>query len=370
MGRFSWLVLGLLAACGDNTISSGDEPDDDFQPTGEVGVVAPRYVPTVCDATSWTTNIGGDLATNVSVVAGRSNGATLLAVPVGGGAMTGFVLDPSMNMLSGGQKIDTKQAFEDVSVTRTEDLVIATAVSNGSVYTYLLDTKLGSPQLAAKKLPGTHLAEPAFFYTSHDLVMPVGGDDGLTLHRFSSSYNYIDSKHVVATPPATGLTSAQVGLTTMAAWSTKDDCYLTEMMAYDAAPSINLGYACSSPRLAVNAATQAGALVFDSPEGVRLLNTQYASKVKAGLLRAGGSSPRILFDGMKFWVSFLDPRGDVNVGFLDERNQLISVSIAGARPQSQAYEFALVKGELWVFALDASGYSAYRMCVDAVDPRR
>ena len=53
------------------------------------------------------------------------------------------------------------------------------------------------------------------------------------------------------------------------------------------------------------------------------------------------------------------------VGYLDQTNQFVSMSLAGPNPQGQAYELAMVGGSPWVFALDENGYSAYRMCLDA-----
>ena len=115
----------------------------------------------------------------------------------------------------------------------------------------LLDTDLGRPHQVAK-LPGTQISKPGFFYTQHDFVMPVAGDDGLTLYRFNNNtYDYVDSKLVMATPPASGgMTAAQLGVSTMAAWSTADDCFLMQMMTFNAGPSASTGYAAplASPR--------------------------------------------------------------------------------------------------------------------------
>ena len=41
------------------------------------------------------------------------------------------------------------------------------------------------------------------------------------------------------------------------------------------------------------------------------------------------------------------------------------MSLAGPQPHHQAYELAMVQGSPWVFALDANGYSAHRMCLAA-----
>ena len=84
----------------------------------------------------------------------------------------------------------------------------------------------------------------------------------------------------------------------------------------------------------------------------------------ARLLRDSTSSPRAVFDGKNFWVSYLDARGDILVGFLDGDRKLVTMSLAGPRPDDQAYELLLVDGNPWVFALGNEGYTAHRMCVE------
>ena len=60
MGRFSSLLLVLLAACTDNADDPvyGDPPVDEVQPKGTATAI-PHYVPTVCGTQSWSTNVAG-----------------------------------------------------------------------------------------------------------------------------------------------------------------------------------------------------------------------------------------------------------------------------------------------------------------------
>jgi hypothetical protein len=298
-------------------------------------------------------------------VAGHNEGATVLAVPETGGSITGFVLDARMNMIGTGAKIDIANSFSQVSVGFREGRVISTAIEDGSVYLHLLDLDLQNPEWVAK-FPGTNIAEPAFLRTQADLIMPVVGDDGLTLYRFADSFEPIDSKHVMQTKPAVAMTSAQMGVATITAWSTELDCHIMQNATYAPGPAVSISRACPSPRIAVNQKNGRANLLFESNEGVRLM-TIHATQMggDAVVVRPDSTSPRILHDGTNFWISYLDARGDIIVGFLDAQNHLVSMSLAGPKPTRQAYELTMILGAPWIVALDSNGYTAHRMCVDA-----
>ena len=365
MGRFSSVFLLLLAACGDNVVGdgAGPYPVDDVDPSGNA-TATPRYVPSVCGAQSWTTNITGDLSMNVSV-ASRADGAAVLATPRAGGSLTGFVLDTRMNMVSV-NKIPIDGAFTQVVASVIGDRVVSTAIEHDAVHVHLLDNDLGDPHYTPK-LPGSYLGEPAFYQAQADLVMPIAGDDGLWMHRFDSSFVVQDSIQLLATAPATSMTAAQMGVATLTAWSTaNDECFMMLTSTFHPGPYAKLPVACDSPRLAVDRNTGDGVMVFDSADGVRMMDiagTQLG--VQSRLVRPDTRSPRALFDGANHWVSYLDARGDIIVGFLDADRKPVTMSLAHPKPEVGAYEMVLVDGSPWVFALGAEGYTAHRMCVDA-----
>jgi hypothetical protein len=366
MGRFSSVLLVLLAACGDNPSSDGVDPVpvDGIEPSGNA-IEAARYVPSVCSVRSWTAGGGGDVALDVSV-APRPDGAAVLATPRTGGTLTGFLLDTRMNMTATA-KLPIDGTFTQVVGSYVHDRVVSTAVQSGAVFVHLLDADLRNAQYTAK-LPGLRLADPAFYQAQADLVMPIGADDGLWLHRFSDSFVPQGSTRLFATKPAIALAAAQMGVATLVAMSTQSECYMMVTSTFAPGPSAYVPAACPQPHLAVDQKTAEGIMVFESPEGVRLMHvyqTQFGGD--APLVRAGASAPRALFDGSRFWVSYLDERGDVIVGFLDESRKLVSMSLAGPRPSALAYELVLVDGSPWVFSLGSDGYSAYRMCVDTLD---
>ncbi|HEY5951751.1 MAG TPA: hypothetical protein VIV40_39925, partial [Kofleriaceae bacterium] len=337
-------------------------PVDQVDPAGIQSQI-PHYVPAVCGVQTWSTNTTGDAGMSVSVAA-RPDGATVLAAPSAGGSLTGFVLDTRMNMVSS-NKLAIDGSFTQVVASFVGDRLVSTAIDSGAVYLHLLDADLGNPQYTAK-IPGTYLADPAFYQTQADLVMPVAGDDGLWLHRFADSFEPLDSKLVVATKPARSMAAAQMGVAMLAAWSTDTECYMMLTSTFSAGINTRVPVACPDPRLSVNQQTGEAIMVFDSVEGVRMMSiqgTQFGGDAR--VLRSASTSPRTLFDGNNFWVSYLDTRGDLIVGFLDGKRQLVTMSLAGPKPEEQAYEFVMVDGHPWVFSMGTDGYSAYRMCIDA-----
>src|SRR6185503_18440345 len=160
--------------------------------------------------------------------------------------------------------------------------------------------------------------------------------------------------HVVPTKPARSMAAAQMGVALLTAWSTDSECYLMLASTFSAGIDTRVPVACPDPRLSVNQKTGEAVMVFNSPDGVRMMNiqqTQFGGDSR--VLREASGAPRTLFDGTNFWISYLDSRGDVLVGFLDGKRQLITMSLAGegSKPEAGAYELAMIDGNPWVFSL-------------------
>jgi hypothetical protein len=196
--------------------------------------------------------------------------------------------------------------------------------------------------------------------------MPVAGEDGVSLHRFDAAYQLVDSKLVVPSGPVRAMTAAQLGVAMFGVWTTDNACHMMQTSTFSAGLHTQLAVACPDPRVAVDQKTGTAVIVFGSDDGVRLTTNFEAQTGGAGhVLRSETSAPRTVFDGTSFWVSYLDSRGDVVVGILDANRNIVSMSLAGPKPERGAYELVLVDGHPWVFALGSEGYAAYRLCVDA-----
>ncbi len=346
----------------------GNLPDDQA-PAGDTGMVTPRYQPQVCGVMAWDPNIGLDAAQDVSVAARPAGGATFFSAPIAGGTLTGFQLDPRMHMESPtpAKLPITNAAFSDVTVSYLQDRPVSTALADGAVYVHMLDAQLQNPEYITK-LPATAIADPTFFYAQGNLVMPVGTKDGLVMHRFvDESLEPLDSKLFMATKPVTAVTSAQLGTAMMTAYSTETECYLMVNTTFEPGASARVDRPCPSPRLSVDQSTGDAILLFDSTDGIRMMPihiTMFGGD--APVIRTGATAPRTVFDGTRFWLSYLDDRGDVIVGFLDEHNKPITMSLGAPQPERGAYELVMLNGSPTVFSMDDSGYTAYNMCVNTI----
>lgn len=368
MGRFSSALLVLLAACGDNLGSDGFDPAPiDELDTGDPTGAIPRYRPAVCSAQSWDTSVNANTAMEVSVAA-RPGGAVALAAPRAGGELSGLVLDTRMAMLLE-KSVAIDDAVSHVTVSNRDDRVVSATAHAGAVLLHLLDADLGNPELVTK-IPGNALAEPTFFgilETEGDVVMPVGADDGVWLHHFDASFEPQGSNQLAATAPVRSIAAAHTGRTLLTAWSTDNECYVALSNAFGQGITASSSTACPDPRIAFDPQHGRGVVVFEDRDrggiGITpILLAQFGGP--SHLLRAGAKAPRVVFDGTNFWISHIDERGDIVVGFLDGNGDPVTMSLYGPKPDAAAYELAVVNGNPWVFALTSDGYAAYELCVD------
>lgn len=360
MGRFSCLVVVLVAACADNAVDVPDESTDGTKlPDGVNTVdVAQRLVPSVCGVSEWPMKVT-DAKIDLSV-AGRANGAAIVSMPIGGGTARGMLVDARMRIVRD-ETIAT--GYDKVSVSYAANRYASTASANGNVAVSLMADDLSSSQLVTS-VAGNVVAKPAFYPVGpfNDLVMPVGGDNGLTLYRFADSFEPLDSRLVVATNPVESVTAAQFGSKTLAAWSTAKECFVAQISGLEAGDVAKSPLPCANPRLAVDPSTLYGILVYDGPSGATMRFTQGAKMFETHEY-AGMAAPRALFDGKNFWMSYINLRGDVVVGIIDAKQEITSIGLEFTRPYDSSYELAMVEGSPWIFALDANGYSGHRLCV-------
>jgi hypothetical protein len=169
---------------------------------------------------------------------------------------------------------------------------------------------------------------------------------------------------VIAPSTAVSMTVAPYGDDAMIAWSTENDCHMTRVVASIGASRPG---ACRNPRIATDYATRQGAMVFQAGSSVWLTDIFVASHNElssARELRESATSPRILFDGERYWVGYIDPiKHDLVIGYIDENGGLVSTPMYGVTPKADAYDMIVMNGSLWVFSADETGYGAQRICL-------
>lgn len=338
-----------------------------LDPSGLLTQQHARLTPTVCGVAEWSVPAGASTALDVSVASTRGLTA-ILAVPQAGGAMTGFAVSDRMEVITDPQdtKLPVDGTFSQISASLIDGRLM-TATSDGvGIQVHLFDEHLQHPQQLTK-LTGSTFSKPAFMTANGTRVIVTGGTKGLSMTTFSANFEIGETTLIAASAPVTALTTAQYGGAVLAAWSTSShECYVSDVASVVAGGASHKGLPCEHPRLAADVAHDAAALVFEQAGAVHFLRLSHVQTVAASLLRPDARSPRIVFDGARYWVSYIDGRGGVDVGILDtttEPASLTSMALIGPAPADEAYELALVDGLPTVVALDAqSHYTAHQLC--------
>ena len=353
----------VVAACGDATVATPPIGGHGGSDSGEVAPPAPHaWQPEVCGAEQWTTAVPPNPAVAISVVKTPDGGATIFSVPEAGGTIVAFAIDDRMDAIGTAKKIPLAENFTAVSGSAVAGRLVTAARDQNIVRVDLLDSDYNPTELA--KLDGYLVPEPALFETDGARIVPYAGGNGLMLQVFDSGWNKTSLAQLVPSAPATGIAATQFGQATLIAMSTASDCYLQMLVTTSGGSASHLTYPCANPRLAANISPGMAGMVFEGDGGVRFINLSHTQMGGASmLLRPDATAPRIVFDGRQYWVSYLDARGQLDVGFIDDNNHLVSTAVYDVFPVQQAHALVMIGGAPWAISLDASGYAAHKLCI-------
>lgn len=120
---------------------------------------------------------------------------------------------------------------------------------------------------------------------------------------------------------------------------------------------------CESSRLATDGANEA-AMVLENSGGVEIVVDAADTLSAEHALPIGlGSSPRVLRTGGRYWLSFLDPTGNVVVGYVDNGTVLLR-PLVNAPATAAGYELAVFDGAPWIIGVDPGSAAVYgrRLC--------
>jgi hypothetical protein len=362
MGRFCAILL-VLAACGDNDTMPGTQginpPGNDGNGTAQP---TPRFAPSVCGVQQWTPGVTTDPTTQL-VVGASSAGAAVLQIPASGGSLTGFTVDQRMMVSTTGSKVSSG-TYTSATLSSVDDRFELSGVdpTDGSVRISLVDGDLANP-IEILKTPGNFVG--TMFEPDGARVAAVADASGVTAYHFDRSWQQAGSMLITASDTSEGITSAAYGDVMLVGWSTHEECFLARLPGFAPAAFGVLGTACPSPRIAGDATAQHGVLVFQYGNNVRIFHITAANLTgDSSLLRPGAKSPRVVFDGSRFWISYINGHGDITVGYLDEYQRLQTIDLVGVSPGPKGYELAMVDGLPWVVSVDATnGYMAHELCV-------
>ncbi|MBA3542205.1 MAG: hypothetical protein H0T79_21500, partial [Deltaproteobacteria bacterium] len=302
-----------------------------------------------------------DAAMNISL-AQTHGSAALLGVPSHGGSLLGYTLQNG-KLVGAPTKLRTDEQLTSTASTFVEDYIVsASATADGSVLVDVISGDL-TQRNEVGKVEGTGLSKLPVLHADGAYVLPTTDAQGLHLNTFDANWSLTSSQLFSSAKPPTGLSGVNMGDEALIAWSAAGSCNL-HVVGGGTVTSMTQSYACDNPRLAADVTKGIALMVFDSPEGVKIAGVSHGSLGRAWLLRGDVSSPRIAFDGTHFWMSFIDLRGQVIVGYLDsDTMDLTSTALSGMSPERDGFELSIVDGKPWVFAANADGYAAHRICV-------
>lgn len=358
-------IVLLCGACGDNLIVDPSEEGPPHEPTFEEAQVL--FAPDVCSVRSWSTLAFPDRDVDLSVVP-TPTGAAVFTVERAGGPLRGFTLDGRGEIDSKlqGSVIRDDQPFTAVSAAFIDErLITAAAGVSGMIEIDMIRPDLGA-HASLSSVRGTLVADAPMTHARADRFATIGDANGLTGIRFDTAWQTAGTEPL-ATTKVQSMTATRYLEDTIVAWSSDSQCSMTRVSAQRTSTR---NFPCLNSHIAVSGSTRRGYMVYE--EG--------ADKVMISEIRIGGESeiantrllvdgaraPKIVYDGVRFWVSYINARQDVVIGYMDTQNNLVSMALEGTQPFGDGYELAFVSGAVWVFSVDGAGAGAHRLCLRPV----
>jgi hypothetical protein len=360
------VVLFCAAACGDNSIvdPGQDEAPGDEGPNWEG--VTPHLAPELCAARAWPSVKFDKTDVDLSVVE-TPGGVTMFTVDRAGGELRGFVANQFGELATKNTGTTMRpEKITAVSAAYLDDrLVLASVADGGNVFVDFVREDLGQI-VNLSTAHGTMLADvPIAKVRDERLALVADANDGVTGIRFDDKWRTAGTQ-LLSTKSPRSITATRYRDDTIVAWSTDSTCHLTRVAA-DRTSARN--FACVGARLAIDTAKRTGLMVYATGDDVMISDIRIGGESELANTRRlveKGSAPKIVFDGERYWVSYINARNDVVVGYLDTKGSLVSMAVEGTRPTANAYELSVIDGELWMYAVDEAGLGAQRFCLKPV----
>ena len=371
MRSFLAVSLMVIGGCGDNLGGGEDTGDHDMNGAGidNSGEVINKLIPQVCAAHSWPSVFAQDKNLDLRAVP-TQQGAAIFSVARGGGSLYGFVVDARgliIGDVAGTKVLDG--SFTSMSATGIDGRLVVAALDGTKIFVNMLSDDLTDAHLLGT-MPGTMLGDTLMMYARGYYVSAAGSPNGITASTFDANWSEMGTQVVQQSAPLS-LTSTRYGNDAMIAWSTPGDCHLARI----AADTHNVrSFPCRNNRIASNFAEKSGQMVFEENGGVHRSDIMVGAHndiANNNQLVPTGKSPRIVYDGKRYWVSYINTHGDITLGYLEEDGSLASMAIENVRPMDGAYDLAVIDGSVWLYAFDGDNrYSANKMCLtrEGLDP--
>ncbi len=364
--RFFCTLVLIGSGCGfgdDHAVVEPASPDMDMEDEmGEIGDPVVPLIADVCDQRTW--DIPADTKQLDLAVVQTAAGATVFGVPKDGGAVRGFRVDQRADLFDRDMiPIRDDRNYTGVSASTAGGRLIVASVIDDKVALDVVRDDLGA-RFALGDFSGSLVTDAPITTSRETQVALVGGSFGLTGHAFTGAAWEASAPIDLTKAPIVSMTATAYLDDAMVAWSTSTkECHLQRFASRK--ESVR-EFGCDGVRIAVNPAADSGMLVYEENglvyrTDIRVgAESELANKVR---LAEVASSPRVAFDGSRYWISYVDGHGDVVVGFVDDKGRLNSRALEGTRPDvGDAYDLAVFSGGVWVVGVSDLAFGAQRIC--------
>lgn len=305
----------------------------------------------------------------LAVAARPVYGANILAVPSTGGSVAAFTVDERNHISTDAQKIGMNATYTAVSVATIGGDLIAAGIDStqGAAHVALVspDLKTSTELLKASAL---RMTEPAIIETDGARVATFADATSIQAWHFDRfNWQPVANMEIAQTDePAIGLTATSNLDAMYVAWSTQHSCSLARLPGFATPVIKSMDGACGDPHIAIDA-SGSGIMLFESHGNINISHINGIQMAgDSQLLRGVATSPRLLWDGERYWVSFVNGHGDVEVGFMDSENHVTTQILAGLTPAPGGHELVMIEGAPWVVTIDPyNGYSAHLLCLQS-----
>jgi hypothetical protein len=291
-------------------------------------------------------------------VALTSAGATAVWVPAGGGPLMSQALARDGRPLAE-PEVAWAGSYEGVTVAAIDEQVIVGAV-DGDV-TWMLAAPFGMPPYRELAIVGGVVGASPLVLAGGQRVTASVSYGGMLVNSFDDAWRARTSVHAVLTASSREVAMAQADGEALVAWPTATACFVERL--YNAWSGITRSDEgrCGTPRLAASGGD--AALVFERDGDILVARaTPDALRARDAAVIARGREPRVVAHDGAYWVSYLDPSGDVVAGRLDDELRLHGVALGDEAGAADAHELVVSDGLPRAFVAGPGGLTTSGLC--------
>ena len=290
------------------------------------------------------------------------SGLTAVWSPIVGGEL--FGVDVAASSHTSGPLVRIRSGTFTATSAAYIDGQLVTAGVTGS---RTLIQQVPQPLAAAPEIgnfDGMFVGKTTLAHSGGDRVIATSCSSGLTMSAFDTLWNGSEGTFYVSTNATQSIDMTPMGTKAFAVWSTASSCHYETitskttgtMRQTNSKPCLDARVASNGFDVAIafDDGSNAG-LVIDDPATVSVVNA---------VLEPGARSPRVVWDGARYWISYLDATNHVIVGYLDAQGSLYRGALSDAAPKDKAYELGMFDGAVWLFDVDPTTQqlNASRLC--------